>query len=202
MHDRASGSVARCYRSRLGSGSLKGTYDTSPEFSRVISLNDLGKHEMQFDLLATAEECAALARRFELSAISGLRALGRLKRSNSGRVRLRATLEADVSQTCVVTLDLVVNRIEEDLDIIFEPEQADAAAPDITFDPTSDREPLTGDLLDVGEIVAEELALSLDSYPRKLGIAPRVEPGGPAAEAGKQPRGGLFEGLAALKRKE
>ncbi len=175
--------------------------DAGPEFSRVVSLNDLGRDEIRLDLVATAEECAALARRFGLSAIAGLRASGGLKRSSGGRVRLRVTLEAEVSQTCVVTLDPVVNRIEEDLDIHFEPERRDSAALDITFDPASDREPLTGDSLDVGEIVAEELVLSLDLYPRKPGIALEIGPGGPAAEAGERPRGGPFEALAALKGK-
>ncbi|MCP5117117.1 MAG: DUF177 domain-containing protein, partial [bacterium] len=108
----------------------------------------------------------------------------------------------EVSQTCVVTLDPVVNRIEEDLDILFEPERRGTAAPDIAFDPASDREPLTGDSLDVGEIVAEELALSLDPYPRKPGIAPGIGPGVPTAGDGEPPRGGPFEALAVLKRKE
>ena len=181
---------------------MERTDDARPEFSRVVSLNDLGRDEIRLDLLATAEECAALAWRFGLSAITGLRALGGLKRLGGGQVRLRVTLEAEVSQTCVVTLDPVVNRIEEDLDILFEPERRDSAAPDIAFDPAADREPLMGDSLDVGEIVAEELALSLDPYPRRPGIALDIGPGGRAAEAGEKPRSGPFEALAALKRKE
>ena len=181
---------------------MERTDDAMPEFSRVVSLNDLGKHEMRLDLLATDEECAALARRFGLSEIAGLRALGGLKRLSSGRVKLRVTLIAEVSQTCVVTLDPIVNRIEEGIDILFEPERRDAAAPDIAFDPTSNCEPLTGDSLDVGEIVAEELAISLDPYPRKPGIAPGIGSGGPTAETEERSRGGPFEALAALKRKE
>ncbi len=181
---------------------MERTDDDRPEFSRVVSLNDLGKDEIRLEYLATTEECAALARRFGLSAIARLHASGGLKRLGSGQVRLRITLEAEVSQTCVVTLDPVVNRIEEDLDILFEPARRDSAALDISFDPTADREPLMGDSLDVGEIVAEELALSLDPYPRKSGIALGIGPSGPAAEAGEKPRGGPFEALAALKRKE
>ncbi len=173
-----------------------------PEFSRIVRLDALGEDEMPLDLRATDEECAALARRFAISAISGLRASGGLGRSVGGRVRLRVTLEADVRQTCVVTLDPVANRIEEDLDITFEPEPGRSAALDIAFDEAVDREPLTGDSLDLGEIVAEELALSLDPYPRKQGISLETGPGGTAAQRAEPPRDGPFEALAALKRKE
>ena len=175
------------------------TDEILPEYSRVVSLKDLGKDEMRLDLVASTEECAALARRFELSAIAGLRATGGLWRLGGGRVRLRAKLKAEVSQTCVVTLDPVVNQIEEDLDILFETDTNDLAALDMSFDPTSDREPLTGDSLDVGEIVAEELALSLVPYPKKHDIALET---GPGEEARDHPRGGPFEALAILKPKD
>ena len=178
---------------------MERTDGISLEFSRVVSLKDLGKDEMRLDLLASTEECAALARRFGLSAIAGVRATGGLERLAGGRVRLRVKLEAEVSQICVVTLDPVVNQIEEDLDILFDTEMNDSAALDMSFDPNSDCEPLPGDSLDVGEIVAEELALSLDPYPRKPGIALET---GSGEEAGEPPRGGPFEALAVLKRKE
>ena len=59
-----------------------------------------------------------------------------------------------------------------------------------------------GDSLDVGEIIAEELALSLDPYPRKPGIAVEIGPGGGAAKGEAPPRDRPFEALAALKRKD
>lgn len=181
---------------------MEHTKNDRPEFSRVVNLENLGKDEIRLDYLATAEECAALARRFGLTAITCLRALGGLRRMGGGQVRLRVTLEAEVSQTCVVTLDPVVNRIEEDLDILFETERRESAALDSAFDPTADREPLMGDSLDVGEIVAEELAVSLDPYPRKSGISLGIGPSGPVARAEEKPQGGPFEALAALKQKE
>lgn len=181
---------------------MERTDDAGPEFSRIVNLNHLGEDEMQLDLRATAGECAALARRFGLVAITGLRASGGLRRSGEGRVRLRVTLEAEVTQTCVVTLDPVAIRIEEDLDILFEPMRRASAVIDIAFDPTSDREPLTGDSLDLGEVIAEELAVSLDPYPRKPGVAVDIGPGGSGGRGREPPSGGPFEALAALRRKE
>ena len=157
---------------------------------------------MQLDLLATFAECAALAARFEVSAITHMRAIGALKRLGSARVRLRVTLEAKVSQTCVVSLDPVVKRIKEKIDIQFEYQRTGAAALNIAFDPSSDCEPLVDDLFDVGEFLAEELALSLDPYPKKPGITPGIELDGFTIEAKELPGSGAFEALAVLKRKE
>jgi uncharacterized metal-binding protein YceD (DUF177 family) len=168
------------------------------EFSRVFKLDELDEGEIPFDLSANEEERAALAKRFELPAIESLRASGTLKRLRGGRVRLRAALRADVTQTCVVSLDPIDNRIEEDLEILFEPARGRSDDSEIAFDPDSDREPLIGDSLDVGEVVAEEFALALDPYPRKPGIALEIE-GDEKAE--NQGQGGPFEALAALKQK-
>jgi uncharacterized metal-binding protein YceD (DUF177 family) len=179
--------------------SVQSTDDHDPEFSRIINLGELEKDAVHLDITADAEECAALAKRFGLSAIASLHVTGTLERLGRGRVRLRAKLNSEVTQTCVVTLDPLVNRIEEDLDILFDPAHDDSEGSDVAFDPASDREPLIGDSLDVGEIVAEELAVALDPYPRKPGIALEMDPN---EGGGTQPEGGPFEALAVLKRKD
>lgn len=176
--------------------------DAAPEFSRIVNLGHLGEDAMTLDLRATEGECAALARRFSLPAIAGLSASGGIERQAGGRVRLLVSIRAEVTQTCVVTLEPVVNRIEEQVDILFEPERGGSGTIDVAFDPAADREPLSGDSLDVGEIVAEEMALALDPYPRKPGVGLETGPGGAPAEAGEDPPGSPFEALAALRRKE
>ena len=140
MHEYVAGSLTRCYRSWVRSRNLKYTDDARPEFSRIINLRDLTKDEMQLNLSGTAIECAALAKRFEISAITSLSANGNLIRLGSSRVRLRVTLKAEVNQTCVITLDPVVKRIEEHLDIQFEYERIDTSVPNIAFDPGLDFE--------------------------------------------------------------
>lgn len=176
--------------------------DAGLEFSRIVSLGDVGEDGLRLELRATGDECAALARRFGLAAIAALSASGRLTRAGGGGMRLVVSLNAELTQTCVVTLEPLTSRIEEDVDILFEPDLADPASPDVGFDPTADREPLMGDSLDVGEIIAEELALSLDPYPRKPGVAVEIGPGGPDARGEGAPRDRPFEALAALKRKD
>jgi hypothetical protein len=54
-----------------------------------------------------------------------------------------------------------------------------------------------GDSLDIGEIVAEELALALNPYPRKAGLD---APQGPDGDAVGEPPTSPFAALAKLKR--
>jgi uncharacterized metal-binding protein YceD (DUF177 family) len=69
-------------------------------------------------------------------------------------------------------------------------------------------EPLSGNMLDVGEIVAEQLSLAADPYPRRPGakledVMPKPRKGEKAEmEAGKgEQRRHPFAGLAALRDK-
>jgi len=42
---------------------------------------------------------------------------------------------------------------------------------EVEIDPTDDEpEPLLGETLDIGEVVAEQFGLALDPYPRKTGV--------------------------------
>lgn len=142
----------------------------TPEFSRPVVIDEIGEREVVRDIEANDEERAALGKRF------GLVSLGRLKASVhlkwvQGRKLLKLTgaFEADVEQSCVVTLEPVQEHIAESLDILFErpakPADLDERMVDVTS--VDDAEPLPETELDIGEVVAEELALSLNPYPRK-----------------------------------
>lgn len=181
---------------------MEPTPNAGPEFSRIVDFRDLGDEGLRIELRATDDECARLARRFGLVAMADLSASVRLSRTSDQRVRLEASFQAEVTQTCVVSLEPVANRVAETLDIEFELGTGGAPKPDVTYDPSSDREPLTGDSLDLGEVIAEELAVSLDPYPRKPGVAVEIGSGGSGGRGRERPSGGPFEALAALRRKE
>jgi uncharacterized metal-binding protein YceD (DUF177 family) len=141
--------------------------DTGFEFSRAIEVEALGDAPSVFPLEANAAERAALARRFGLPAIARLQAKLRLQRVHGGTaLRLTGHLEADVTQSCVVTLEPVENRVEEDFTILYA-----ANAPTEAIETQSDSEeswaePLPHGGLDIGEVVAQHLSLALDPYPR------------------------------------
>ena len=155
----------------------------APEFSRPVPVDrlpDSGQHER---IEADAAERAALARRFDIPEIVSLRAHAKLTRTDKGRgVVLEAAFEADVVQSCVVTLEPVPEHVAESFTIRYLPaervaeweerhrrmgEEGELVDPDAPDPP----ETLSGNVIDVGEAVAEHLALALDPYPRAPGAA-------------------------------
>lgn len=112
---------------------------------------------------ATADERKALAERFDLVAVERLVGRARLERDRRGQViRLAGQFEADVVQPCVVSLEDVPAAVAETFECRFVRGAVDPD--DLSWE--SDVEPLEGAELDVGEIFAQQLCVSLDPYPR------------------------------------
>jgi len=134
------------------------------EFRRLVRLDELDDGEITREFEAGADECRALARRFDLVSIDSLRASARLRRISGGPlVRVEGRLNADVVQRCVVTLADLPAHIEEDFAETFGP--AGYRAPD--DDANAERPAVfDDDSVDVGELAAQLLLLSLDPYPR------------------------------------
>ena len=144
--------------------------DTPPEFPRPFELAALNDGPVTLDLSATAAERSALAARFDLPAIADLTATATVTRRIDGTVVVQGRLSATVTQICVVSLDPFESRIEDAFETLFMPD-ADAPADPLLSDPEEvDVEPLDGDRLDLGELVAQHLTLALDPHPRKPGV--------------------------------
>lgn len=173
------------------------TPDAAPEMSRPLALEKIGPQGAELAIEATAEERAALAARFGLVRIDDLRASVGLEWVNGGRLRLKARIEARVVQTCVVSLDDVENTVDETVEILFETPDGAETAREVVLEASDDAEPMPGDPIDLGEIIAEEFALSLDPYPRRPDMAPVGESEGDPSESPVQ---GPFQDLARLKR--
>lgn len=159
---------------------------SAPEFSRPVEVDRIGHTEVVHDISANAAECMALAQRFDLRGIDKLQARLRLRRARGGSVlRLAGHLTADVAQACVVTLVPVPSHVESEFTVLYGGGEAGGEGIDIDPDIDATLEPWPEGPLDLGEIVAQELALALDPYPRAPGAAldPAYGPsGGPAVE--------------------
>lgn len=134
---------------------------TSPEFSRPIAVDRIGRDGKTFSIEADASERAGLARRFDLVSLDRLTAEIKLKRIDDGTYRLIAKVEAVVVQSCVVSLEPVATHIQDRQTHLFaeagdEDDNADEDAP----------EPILDGHIDIGEAVAQQLALALPAYPR------------------------------------
>jgi uncharacterized metal-binding protein YceD (DUF177 family) len=148
--------------------------EVEAEFSREVGIGDLRDEERSFSIEADDAERRALAERFGLGALAALHADVRLRRdSRDGQIRLSARFVADVVQSCVVSLEAVPAHIDEEIRLTFASADKDLCRRDVWIDPERDDppEPLLGETIDLGEIVAQALALAIDPYPRRSDVS-------------------------------
>ena len=154
------------------------------------------------EVIATAAESQAIAKLLDLVRLDGLSLNYRFKLGGGGRLHLSGRLKADLTQTCVVTLDPLDTKIDVPVEIEFWPEalleapkDGDDAASVVGLDAP---EPIVGGRIDLGRVAYEALATSLDPYPKREGVSfdwPQEE-----AEKAQDAKTGPFAALATLKR--
>jgi uncharacterized metal-binding protein YceD (DUF177 family) len=152
---------------------------SKPEFSRLAQVDDIPKEGITFAVEANAVEREALACRFGAVAIESLKAeISLHPKQGRGCWQVEGRVRGQVVQECVVTL----NPVRTESDFAFERRyvtnirggtreefgrEGDAV---LALDQEDVPEILTGGVIDLGEIVAEEFALSLDPFPRAAGV--------------------------------
>lgn len=142
----------------------------SPEFSRRVAVAALRPGGERVLLEASAAECAALARRLGIEGVRSLTAELTVAPKARGDVAVRGRVRALLDRTCVVTLEPLEEEIDAPLAILFRPEGEVAA--EVSLDAgEEDEEPYAGGAIDLGEAVAQTLALALDPWPRAPGAA-------------------------------
>jgi uncharacterized metal-binding protein YceD (DUF177 family) len=166
------------------------------EFSRAVKARHLPPEPLTLE--ATAAERRALAERFGVVAVDRLSADIALSADKDAVLAIGA-LSADLVQTCAVSGEDFPLHIEEPVALRFVAPVARAAEEDLELPADeADEIEFTGDTFDLGEAIAQTLALAIDPYAC-----------GPAAEAARaeaglagddQPRGPLADLLAALKK--
>jgi uncharacterized metal-binding protein YceD (DUF177 family) len=137
--------------------------------SRPVDVMNLPPQGTKVHVVATAEECAALARDFKLPAISALSADYRLATSAKG-VHVAGRMTAAITQTCVVTLDAFDSVIEEEVEVDFAEPSGMPAEPPTEMHEYEPPDEIVNGQVDLGAITAEFLVLGLDPYPRKPGV--------------------------------
>ena len=154
-----------------------------PEFSRMVDIRQADGTRVE--LVASAEECAALARRFDLVRIDRLEADVSLIRDGEA-VDASGTLSAGIVQSCAVSGENLPAAIREKLAFRFVPEGAHRPGEEVELDATAlDEIEYAGTQFDLGEAVAQSLALAIDPFAE-----------GPGAEEARRKAGLLGEGEA------
>ncbi|MBF0334332.1 MAG: DUF177 domain-containing protein [Alphaproteobacteria bacterium] len=143
-----------------------------PEFSRPVRVGSLPPGGRTYAIEAKPDERAALAKRFDLISLDSLKATLRL-RPVGRQVRLEGDLSAEVTQRCVVTLEPIEATVEERFEMCYAEGEGDEderfSERDIVVEYEGEDvpDPIVGGMIDIGEAVAEHLALALDPFPRK-----------------------------------
>jgi len=143
-----------------------------PEFSRPVDVESLPHGRSTFEFDATAEERRNLANRLAVSSIRELSAVIQAVRRGSRDsvvVDVAGSARAQYGQTCVVTLDPVSFEIEFEINARYVNESDESENPEI--EPLDDiAEPIENGVIDLGELIAQTLALEIDPFPRKPGV--------------------------------
>ena len=153
----------------------------TPELSRPFAIDRMGE-ATRITVDATDAEREAVARRLGVPSVASLVCRFNLRRWEGATVQALGTLQARVTQTCVVSSDAFDTDIAEEFEIRFVPEGMESEEVDLD---APDEIPYAGAVIDLGEATTEQLALALDPFPKKPGaeIPPDAQnaPAGPFA---------------------
>jgi uncharacterized metal-binding protein YceD (DUF177 family) len=165
-------------------------------FAHRLPLDRIGDGE-RLDLNADERERRVIADRLGLLGLERLEAHVSLSRSGP-IIRVEGRLSARVDQSCVVTGDPVTSHVDAPVDLVFMPEPRESrtdeeielgsAECDVVF--------YDGAAIDLGEAIADTLALSLDPYPRSAGAEAALKEAGILSPEQASP----FAALASLKK--
>lgn len=134
------------------------------------AVRDIPSDGLTAERIATPDEAARLAEALDIVSVDTLRARYKLVLRAGGRVALTGTIEAHVTQECVVTLDPVASTVSLPLDVVFTPHVSTAdTMSEATLEDLDNpaEEPIENGVVDVGRIVIEELMSGIDPYPRR-----------------------------------
>jgi uncharacterized metal-binding protein YceD (DUF177 family) len=175
------------------------TITPTPEFSRTHKVDQIGRLAGSLHIAAKAPERTALAQRF------GLLALDRLEADygvgmEDGAIVARGRVRAALAQPCVATGMAVPETIDSDFVLRFVVETEDAPEGDELELDAEDCDTIgyDGHVIDMGEAVAETMALAMTPFPRAPDADAYLKEAGVLSEEQASP----FAALLALKDKE
>jgi hypothetical protein len=153
-------------------------------FTHPVGVETIRQRGTPVLVRADAAALPGIAAALDLASLEALE--GRLTLTRDGsRVRLEGVVEAALHQTCIVTLEpfSVALSVPVALDFLPEAELAELAARsakdegegvidiEVRLNEEDPPEAIVDGVIDLGAVMLEFLALSLDPYPRKPGAA-------------------------------
>ena len=139
----------------------------APEFSRPVRVDQIARHAQGVTITADASERETLAQRFNLLSLSRLEADYALN-ENEGAIEARGRVRAELAQPCVATGVPVPEVIDTDFLLRFVAEQSNEGGEEELEIDSQDCDIISydGQAIDMGEAVAETMALAMTPFPR------------------------------------
>ena len=175
--------------------------NSRPDLWRVpVAVAQIPETGLHRDIEASPVERAAMAEVGGLREVLSATASLDVTPMSGGRFHVGGRVRARIGQTCVVTLDPILNDINEEIDLIFAPPEQIPELSDLVDDaPEGDveipdpPEPIENGIIDLGRLATDALYLAVDPYPRRPDAV--FEPPVEAADPDSHP----FAALKALK---
>lgn len=134
--------------------------------NKVLFLGEIGPNGWQGDFVASSVQCAKIAERFEIPEIKDLKVHLRAM-LDGDLVRVSGHIFAKLKRVCVVSLESFDENLDTDFEVLF--------AEDVPLikegEMKDDIEPIDRGRLDIFEIVAEQVGLNMNPFPRKSGVS-------------------------------
>lgn len=171
----------------------------NPEFSRTVKVDQVGRLAGTLHIEADEAERDALARRFGLASLDRLEADYGLT-DEDGAIVARGRVRAALAQPCVATGVAVPEAIDSEFLLRFVVEgEALPEGTELELDADDvDIIGYDGQVIDMGEAVAETMALAMTPYPRAPDADAALKEAGVLSEEQASP----FAALLALKGKD
>ena len=139
--------------------------------AQLLRLTDVPAAGRKLELAMASADRRTIAHRLEMLTLGRLEAQLRISRGpRQGVYIVQGRLQAEGTQTCVVTLDAVATILDVPIERYFvlgDTCEVTTSKDEVVVGIEDEEpEPIADPLIDLGELVVEELALSLDPYPR------------------------------------
>lgn len=194
----------------------KQAVENAQEWSCIIEADTIGDAPIKLEIGPSASETAMLEKRLGLLKIYSLKAALDIRRNPGNMViYISGTIDADIEQRCVVSLEQVHQKIHDNFEAWFadktqavsftkakrERMSLKEKGEQPVLEEQDDPEPIINGAIDLGELVTQYFSLALDPYPRSEGAAYEGKASSPRkATAGEEEEDEHFKNpFAALK---
>ncbi len=155
-----------------------------PEWSYRVQAEEISRSPTRLSIVANENERSAVARRLGLLSLDALKADIELARDRKEHVvHVTGKLYAELVQECVVSLEPVKTKIEEEFEGWFADNEntvsfvkarqdrlREKTGIDIPMlDEQEDPDPIIDGMIDIGELTVQHLSLAVPRYPHKEG---------------------------------